>query len=175
MNLGNFRKVWDGLDAETERVDDYGLGQREGLQEAVEAVIAILGMHPCEGTEAVPPNARSHTTLLSGMFVGYVQARSTHWLRPALSPPPLALRGSRRGGCGARKRYGSVWRGRRQAGCWGGGRQVSGAAEWRLRRAQVMVRLSFGIDATNNVAMKLAVRAEDAAVSDIVHQIISSA
>ena len=69
-------------------------------------------MHPCEGTEALPPNARSHTTLLSGMFVGYVQ---------------------------------------------------------------VLVRLSFGIDASNNVAMKLAVRAEDPAVSDIIHQIIAEA
>ena len=75
VNVGNFRKVWDGLDGESERVDDYGLGQRESLQDAVEAVVGILGMRPCEGTEAVPPNARSHTTLLSGMFVGNVQAR----------------------------------------------------------------------------------------------------
>ena len=112
VNLGNFRKIWDALDAGSERADDYGLGRREGLQEAVEAVIGILGMHACEGTEAVPPNARSHTTLLSGMFVGYVQ---------------------------------------------------------------VLVRLSLGIDAANNVAMKLVVRAEDPAVSDIVHQIIAEA
>ncbi len=38
--------------------DDYGLGQRSGLEEAVEAVIATLGMAPCEGTDVVPPNAR---------------------------------------------------------------------------------------------------------------------
>ena len=54
----NFRKGWEDLPAETEKTDDYGLGQREGLQEAVEAVINTLGMQPCEGTEAVPPNAR---------------------------------------------------------------------------------------------------------------------
>jgi len=42
-------------------------------QEAVEAVMGILGMHACEGTEAVPPNARSHTVLLSGMLVGHQQ------------------------------------------------------------------------------------------------------
>lgn len=30
--------------------------------------MSILGMHPCEGTEAVPPHARSHTVLLSGQF-----------------------------------------------------------------------------------------------------------
>lgn len=49
------------------------VGQRESLQEAVEAVIAILGLQPCEGTDAVPPNARSHTCLLAGVFVGFVQ------------------------------------------------------------------------------------------------------
>lgn len=32
--------------------------------------MSILGMHPCEGTEAVPPHARSHTVLLSGQFPG---------------------------------------------------------------------------------------------------------
>ena len=35
-------------------------------QDAVEAVISILGMSACDGTDAVPPNARSHTVLLSG-------------------------------------------------------------------------------------------------------------
>lgn len=37
-------------------------------QDTVETVMAILGMHPCEGTEAVPPHARSHTVLLAGQF-----------------------------------------------------------------------------------------------------------
>ena len=32
--------------------------------------MGILGMQPCEGTEAVPPNARSHAVLLSGSFPG---------------------------------------------------------------------------------------------------------
>ena len=36
-------------------------------------MIAILGLQPCEGTDAVPPNARSHTCLLAGVFVGFVQ------------------------------------------------------------------------------------------------------
>lgn len=40
------------------------------LQDTVETVMSILGMHPCEGTEAVPPHARSHTVLLSGQFPG---------------------------------------------------------------------------------------------------------
>ena len=39
-----------------------------GVQDAVDAVVSILGMCPCDGTDAVPPNARSHTVLLSGNF-----------------------------------------------------------------------------------------------------------
>lgn len=146
-SVANFRKVWDEMDTSTEREDDYGLGTRDTLQvhthtsslpasprqytrcrtdaavlnppppsslkqEAVEAVIGILGMVPCEGTDAVPPNSRSHTVLLSGTFVGGLQA---------------------------------------------------------------LVRMNFGIDGGNNVAMKLCVRAEDEDVSEAIHQIIQDA
>eukprot|EP00955_Chlamydomonas_euryale_P034968 349934-Chlamydomonas_euryale.AAC.5 len=81
-------------------------------QETVEAIVGILGMQPCEGTEAVPPNARSHTVLLAGLFVG---------------------------------------------------------------GSQVLVRLSFGMDAGGAVAMKLVVRADSTEVSEAVHQIIQNA
>ena len=63
-------QVWDALPTESERVDDYGLGIRKSLDEAVDAVMLTLGLQPCEGTDVVPPGARSHTTLLSGLFVG---------------------------------------------------------------------------------------------------------
>eukprot|EP00951_Prasinocladus_malaysianus_P049133 scaffold666341_cov50-Prasinocladus_malaysianus.AAC.1 len=69
-------------------------------------------MQPCEGTDVVPPNSRSHTVLMAGTFVGY---------------------------------------------------------------KQVLVRLNFGIDGSNNVAMKLCVRSEDEDVSDAIHQIIQDA
>ena len=36
-------------------------------------VINIIGWQPCEGTEAVPPNSRSHSTLLSGVCIGESQ------------------------------------------------------------------------------------------------------
>ncbi|KAJ1704739.1 hypothetical protein LUZ63_004518 [Rhynchospora breviuscula] len=71
--VSNFRNAWEGMDPESERVDEYGLGARESLAEAVNAVISILGMHPCEGTEVVPNNSRSHTCLLSGVFIGNVK------------------------------------------------------------------------------------------------------
>jgi hypothetical protein len=46
--VSNFRNAWENMDPETERVDEYGLGVRESLAEAVSAVINILGMQPCE-------------------------------------------------------------------------------------------------------------------------------
>lgn len=108
----NFRNAWEAIDESLERVDEYGLGVRESLQEAVEAVIGILGMQACEGTENVPSNARSHQCLLAGTVIG-----------------------------------GSV----------------------------ALVRLSFGIDAQKQVAMKLAVRSEDPSTCDLVHDIIANA
>lgn len=68
----NFKTSWEELDEATEREDEYGLGQRNGLQEAIETVIAILSMHTCDGTDTVGPNARSHTLLVSGKFLGCV-------------------------------------------------------------------------------------------------------
>lgn len=38
--------------------DEYALGERPNLEDAIDAVVGILGMQPCEGTDAVPPNAR---------------------------------------------------------------------------------------------------------------------
>ncbi len=58
MPVPNFRTAWEALPAEAEMADDYGLGTRPGLEDAVEAVLVTLGMAPCEGTDAVPPNAR---------------------------------------------------------------------------------------------------------------------
>lgn len=48
VGVSNFRNAWESMDPESERVDEYGLGARESLAEAVSAVIGILGMQPCE-------------------------------------------------------------------------------------------------------------------------------
>lgn len=42
--VADFRSAWEEMDEGTELADSYGLGQRDSMQEAVEAVIAILGM-----------------------------------------------------------------------------------------------------------------------------------
>ncbi|KAJ6796479.1 coatomer subunit gamma-2 [Iris pallida] len=111
VGVSNFKNAWDSMGADCERVDEYGLGTRESLAEAVNAVMNILGMQPCEGTDVVPGNARSHTCLLSGVFIGNVK---------------------------------------------------------------VLVRLSFGMDGPKQVAMKLAVRSDDQATSDAIHEIVAS-
>ncbi|XP_034927401.1 coatomer subunit gamma isoform X2 [Populus alba] len=111
VGVSNFRNAWESMGDDFEHVDEYGLGPRENLAEAVIAVINLLGMQPCEGTEVVATNSRSHTCLLSGVFLGNVS---------------------------------------------------------------VLVRLQFGIHGSRDVAMKLAVRSEDEAVRDTIHEIVSS-
>ncbi|OAY29680.1 coatomer subunit gamma isoform X2 [Manihot esculenta] len=71
--VSNFRSAWESMGPDFERVDEYGLGPRESLAEAVATVISLLGMQPCEGTEVVQSNSRSHTCLLSGVFIGNVR------------------------------------------------------------------------------------------------------
>ncbi len=46
--VANFKNGWEGLGPEFERVDEYDLGVRESLNEAVQAVIEIFGLQPCE-------------------------------------------------------------------------------------------------------------------------------
>lgn len=48
VGVSNFRNAWESMDPDTERIDEYGLGPRESLAEAVSAVINLLGMQPCE-------------------------------------------------------------------------------------------------------------------------------
>ncbi|WOL10874.1 hypothetical protein Cni_G19633 [Canna indica] len=110
VGVSNFKNAWDSMGPDNERVDEYGLGVKDSLTETVSAVVDILGMQPCEGTEDVPSNSRSHTCLLSGIFVGNVK---------------------------------------------------------------VLVRVSFGIDGSKQVAMKLAVRSEDPEISEKIHEIVA--
>ena len=70
-----------------------------------------LGETKLQGTETVPSNARSHTCLLSGVYIGNVK---------------------------------------------------------------VLVRAQFGMDSSKEIAMKLAVRAEDASVAEAIHEIVAN-
>ena len=48
VGVSNFRNAWESIRDDFEKVDEYGLGPRESLAEAVNAVINLLGMQPCE-------------------------------------------------------------------------------------------------------------------------------
>lgn len=48
VGVSNFRNAWESMGPDYERVDDYGLGARESVAEAVNTVIGLLGMQPCE-------------------------------------------------------------------------------------------------------------------------------
>ena len=44
----NFKSAWEAIGSDFEKVDEYGLGVRENLNDAVQAVMGILGLQPCE-------------------------------------------------------------------------------------------------------------------------------
>ena len=48
VGVSNFRNAWESMDPDTERVEEYGLGTRESLGEAVSVVMDLLGLQPCE-------------------------------------------------------------------------------------------------------------------------------
>jgi hypothetical protein len=56
-SVSNFRNSWEALDPGLEKVDEYGLGPRDSLQEAVKAVINTLGMQPVEVSPRSTPTA----------------------------------------------------------------------------------------------------------------------
>ena len=72
----SFKAAWEALDerAETSTTlrETFAL-PHESVAAAVKAVIAFLGMAPCEGTERVSATATEHVLLLSGVFVGNAQ------------------------------------------------------------------------------------------------------
>lgn len=65
VGVSNFRNAWESMGPEFERVDEYGLGPRESLAEAVSTVISLLGLQPCE------------VSLLLGMFPIVLPAQNT--------------------------------------------------------------------------------------------------
>ena len=68
----NFSEQWESLGQEKEVADQYALGERESVQEAVEQLIELMGMSVCDGTNIIPPNARSHAVSMAGTVVGDV-------------------------------------------------------------------------------------------------------
>ena len=74
-SLGDFRRSWETMDSESEVREQFAL-QFKKLEDAVNAVVELLGMQPVDGTGTVPTgdgSKRTHTLHLSGVFAGGVQ------------------------------------------------------------------------------------------------------
>jgi Coatomer subunit gamma-1 C-terminal appendage platform len=167
----------------------------------VEAVLTTLGMAPCEGTDAVPPNARHAPSSLSTM-----QLSAGRRLEDAVGvdarkmPSPFlcttrgrkdivsSTAGSTSGGCvcvvaEVHMAYYAEPLGL-SGGCYrdfiGRPRHVMCCRSHMVLLAgtivggeQALVRLRFGIDAQRSVAMNLVARSTSPEVSEAVHMIIA--
>jgi len=67
--VGDFRKSWEEMGNGNEVLEKFAL-QFKNQEDAVAAVIAYLGMQPCDGTGAIKPGGKPHMLHLSGVFVG---------------------------------------------------------------------------------------------------------
>jgi len=68
IGLVEFRRQWESVGNGCEVVKKYSLGL-DSLQAAVDAVLELLGMGACEGSNVVADGARSHAVNLAGSFL----------------------------------------------------------------------------------------------------------
>ena len=67
----DFRKSWEAIGNDNEILEKYALSFKS-LEEAVSAVLKLLGMQPCDGTGTVKASTsnKPHMLHLSGVFIG---------------------------------------------------------------------------------------------------------
>lgn len=68
IGLVEFKTQWEQLGEAAEKVKKYQLGLSD-LQEAVNAVVDLLGLRACENSDRVPSGRSTHAVNLSGVFV----------------------------------------------------------------------------------------------------------
>lgn len=69
----SFKSAWEALGPDNEVSDSFTLEEHDSVASAVGAMMELLGMAGCEGSEKVSDRARAHILLLSGVFVPGVQ------------------------------------------------------------------------------------------------------
>lgn len=71
VTVPDFRKSWEDIGSTSEILEKYALSFKS-LEEAVSAVINLLGMQPCDGTGTVQGGntGKPHMLHLSGVFIG---------------------------------------------------------------------------------------------------------
>jgi coatomer protein complex subunit gamma len=70
--VADFREAWDTIGNGCEVVETFSLTYNS-IKQAMDAVTDFLGMQICENTGAPAEGARTHTVLLSGLFLGGMQ------------------------------------------------------------------------------------------------------
>ena len=69
----DFKEAWTTIGADAEVVGTFSLTYGS-LKAAMDAVVDFLGMQPCENSNNPAEGARTHTLLLSGIFLGGMQS-----------------------------------------------------------------------------------------------------
>lgn len=69
----SFKAAWETLGPDNEVADSFMLEQHDSVASAVAAVVELLGMAGCEGTEVADERARGHILLMTGVFLPGVQ------------------------------------------------------------------------------------------------------
>lgn len=72
--VADFRKAWEAAGNENEVMEKFAL-QFKRMEDAISAIIDLLGLQACDGTAALKPNAagKPHMLHLSGVFMGQQQ------------------------------------------------------------------------------------------------------
>lgn len=68
----DFKEAWSTIAADAEVVETFSLTY-PSIKAAMDEVISFLGMQPCDNSDMVSEGSRTHTVLLSGIFLGGVQ------------------------------------------------------------------------------------------------------
>merc|ERR1712151_185974 len=67
----SFVAVWQKMsESNIQESGGFRLSKMSSVQEAVQKIISVLGMQPCENTGTVADDTRSHLLVLSGIFCG---------------------------------------------------------------------------------------------------------
>jgi len=72
LMIADFRGSWEGLGNVGEVIETFSLTYN-GLPEAIKAIVEFLGMEVCESTGKPADGTRTHTVLLSGVFLSGAQ------------------------------------------------------------------------------------------------------
>lgn len=73
VGVANFRNAWESMSPDFERVDEYGLGPRDSLADAVNTVINLLGLQPCEVSSS------NETSCISVLLMNLLRVHLVIW------------------------------------------------------------------------------------------------